>query len=170
MASRPGGAALARLRALLLPALPLLETLRLNEMETPPDPEMGPLERRVKDGELSAHELLVASHDTTPGWITSCGVMMPLFSRALSTQREPSPATWPKRIPIELPAAQPGMAMISRTTGEMSGVTRSSCVLTDGSGCQETPDEVAERDEISPLASVGAAAFGLASPSAHSFS
>jgi hypothetical protein len=50
------------------------------------------------------------------------GVMMPLFSRADSTQRAPDPVTWPNRMHIGLPMVQPSIEMISVTIEEMSGV------------------------------------------------
>ena len=95
---------------------------------------------------------------------TRAGVSMPLLVRKVSTQRVPLPVVWPNRIVIGLPGDQPGSETISFTTTLMSGVVRSSCTPTDGSGCHMTLLAVGVRDDRSPFVFVGAADAVLASP------
>ena len=98
---------------------------------------------------------------------------MPLLVLELYTQRDPAPETWPNMIPIELPAAQPGSAMISLTIGVRSGVVSSSCVFTEEAGCQVTAAVVAVREltsllEHEPPPGVRVPDFALRAPAPYS--
>ena len=95
---------------------------------------------------------------------TRAGVSTPLLVENDSTQREPEPETWPNRMPMLLPAFQPGIDTISFNIDEISGVVSSSWTLTDGSGDHDTAAAVGVRFDRSLFVSVGAAALAFFSP------
>merc|ERR1711918_74300 len=86
---------------------------------------------------------------------------MPLFTRADSTQRVPSPLILEKMKPMREPRVHEGSAMISVTRAPMLGVTRSSCTVPDGGGVHVMDWTVNGRVEMSfAVAAGGAAAPG----------